>query len=340
MGWQFTRGGYPSTRMRRNRRDDFSRRLTREHRLSCDDLILPVFVLDGKNRREPIASMPGVERLSIDLLVTQALACVALGIPAVALFPVVPAEQKSLEAEQAWNPDGLAQRAVKAIKDACPDLGIITDVALDPFTTHGQDGILGGAGSDTGYVLNDITVAALVRQAISHAEAGADIVAPSDMMDGRIGAIRQALETSGHTDTRILAYSAKYASSYYGPFRDAVGSATNLKGGDKYSYQMDPANSDEALHECALDLAEGADIIMVKPGMPYLDILRRVKDELRAPTFVYQVSGEYAMHRAAFDHGWLNRDAVIVESLLAFKRAGADAILTYFALDAARLLHD
>ncbi len=340
MSWQFTRGDYPSTRMRRNRRDDFSRRLTRENRLSCDDLILPVFVLDGKNRRESIASMPGVERLSIDLLLTQSRACVALGIPAIALFPVIPAEQKSLEAEQAWNPDGLAQRAIKAVKDACPDLGIITDVALDPFTTHGQDGILGDTDKDTGYVLNDITVAALVRQAISHAEAGADIVAPSDMMDGRIGAIRQALETSGHTNTRILAYSAKYASSYYGPFRDAVGSATNLKGGDKYSYQMDPANGDEALHECALDLAEGADIIMIKPGMPYLDILRRVKDELRAPTFVYQVSGEYAMHQAAFDHGWLNRDAVIVESLLAFKRAGADAILTYFALDAARLLHD
>jgi porphobilinogen synthase len=344
MSWQISRGEYPSTRMRRNRRDDFSRRLTQENRLSCDDLILPVFVLEGENQREAITSMPGVERLSIDLLLDQARECVELGIPAMALFPVTPAEKKSLDAVEAWNPDGLAQCAVRALKDAFPDLGVITDVALDPFTTHGQDGILGQAGSDKpggdkDYVLNDITVEALTRQALSHAEAGADIVAPSDMMDGRIGAIRAALETANHPNTRILAYSAKYASSYYGPFRDAVGSAGNLKGGDKFSYQMDPANSDEALHECALDLAEGADMIMVKPGMPYLDVLRRVKDELKAPTFVYQVSGEYAMHCAAFDKGWLNRDAVILESLLAFKRAGADAILTYFALDAARLLN-
>ncbi|MBV1931296.1 MAG: porphobilinogen synthase [Porticoccaceae bacterium] len=343
MNWQSPRGEYPATRMRRNRRDDFSRRLTREHRLSCDDLILPVFVLDGDNQREAIVSMPGVERLSIDLLLTQARECIELGIPAMALFPVTPAEKKSLDAAEAWNPDGLAQRAVKALKDAFPELGVITDVALDPFTTHGQDGILGQGGSnkpgdDAGYVLNDVTVETLTRQALSHAEAGADIVAPSDMMDGRIGAIRAALETEHYPNTRILAYSAKYASSYYGPFRDAVGSAGNLKGGDKFSYQMDPANSDEALHECALDLAEGADMIMVKPGMPYLDILRRVKDELKAPTFVYQVSGEYAMHQAAFINGWLDRDAVILESLLAFKRAGADAILTYFALDAARLL--
>ena len=338
MNWQTTRGAYPATRLRRNRRDDFSRRLNRENRLSCDDLILPVFVLDGDKQREPIASMPGVERLSIDLLLDQARECVELGIAAMALFPVTPAEKKSLDAAEAWNSKGLAQRAVRALKNAFPELGVITDVALDPFTTHGQDGILGSDGSNKDYVLNDVTVTALTKQALSHAEAGADIVAPSDMMDGRIGAIRAALETAAYPNTRILAYSAKYASSYYGPFRDAVGSADNLKGGDKFSYQMDPANSDEALHECALDLAEGADMIMVKPGMPYLDIVRRVKDELKAPTFVYQVSGEYAMHQAAFDNGWLDRDAVILESLLAFKRAGADAILTYFALDAARLL--
>ncbi len=340
MSWQLPRGEYPATRMRRNRRDDFSRRLTRENRLSCDDLILPVFVLDGDNRREAIASMPGVERLSIDLLLAKARECIELGIPAMALFPVTPADKKSLDAAEAWNPDGLAQRAVKALKGAFPELGVITDIALDPFTTHGQDGILGEFGDDAGYVLNDVTVEALTRQALSHAEAGADIVAPSDMMDGRIGAIRATLENADHSNTRILAYSAKYASSYYGPFRDAVGSAGNLKGGDKFSYQMDPANSDEALHECALDLAEGADMIMVKPGMPYLDIVRRVKEELKAPTFVYQVSGEYAMHQAAFANGWLDRDAVMLESLLAFKRAGADAILTYFALDAARLLQD
>jgi porphobilinogen synthase len=338
MSWQFTRNGYPATRMRRNRYDDFTRRLTREYRLSCDDLILPVFVLEGKNNREAIASMPGVERLSIDLLLVKAKECLGLGIPAIALFPVISSDKKSLDGKEAWNPVGLIQRAVRELKKQLPNLGVITDVALDPYTTHGQDGIVDESGRDPGYVMNDITVETLARQAISHAEAGADIVAPSDMMDGRVGTIRAALEGSGHTNTRILAYSAKYASNYYGPFRDAVGSANNLQGGSKYNYQMDPANTDEALHECALDLAEGADIVMIKPGMPYLDIVRRVKDELKAPTFVYQVSGEYAMHCAAFDHGWLNRDEIILESLLAFKRAGADAVLTYFALDAARLL--
>jgi len=335
MSWQFARGAYPATRMRRNRRDDFSRRLVRENHLTVNDLIYPVFVLEGNQQREAISSMPGVNRLSIDLLCDLAEECYTLGIPALALFPVTPAGCKSLEAEEAWNPEGLAQRAVRAIKQRCPELGVITDVALDPFTTHGQDGII----DDKGYVLNDTTINALVKQALSHAEAGVDIVAPSDMMDGRISAIRQALENSAYANTRILAYAAKYASSYYGPFRDAVGSAGNIKGGDKFSYQMDPANSNEALHECALDLAEGADMLMVKPGMPYLDVLRRVKDELQAPTFVYQVSGEYAMHMAAFEKGWLDKDAVIMESLLAFKRAGADAILTYFALDAARLLN-
>src|SRR5690606_37535547 len=285
MSFTSYRGAYPLSRPRRNRSTDFVRRLVRETRLSVDDLIYPVFVLEGENRREAIASMPGIERLSIDLLVAEAKGWAALGIPAVALFPVTPAEKKSLAAEEAWNPDGLAQRATRALKAALPDLGIITDVALDPFTSHGQDGIVDG----DGYVLNDVTVAALVKQALSHAEAGADIVAPSDMMDGRIGAIRSALEDAGHHNCKILAYSAKYASSYYGPFRDAVGSAGNLKGGNKFSYQMDPANSDEALHECALDLAEGADMVMVKPGMPYLDIVRRVAEELKAPTFVYQV---------------------------------------------------
>ncbi len=334
MTWQFARGAYPATRLRRNRRDDFSRRLVRENQLSVNDLIYPVFVLEGEQQRESVASMPGVDRLSIDLLVELAEECCQLGIPAIALFPVTPDASKSLQAEEAWNPEGLAQRAVRALKARCPDLGIITDVALDPFTTHGQDGII----DDAGYVLNDLTLKALVKQALSHAQAGADIVAPSDMMDGRIAAIRQALEKTAHVNTRILAYAAKYASSYYGPFRDAVGSASNIKGGDKFSYQMDPANSDEALHECALDLAEGADMLMVKPGMPYLDVLRRVKDELKAPTFAYQVSGEYAMHMAAFEKGWLDHEAVMMESLLAFKRAGADAILTYFALDAARLL--
>ena len=337
MSWQSNRAAYPATRMRRTRSGSFSRRLTQESNLSVDDLIYPVFVLEGDNQREAIPSMPGIERQSIDLLVAAAAEYVALGIPAIALFPVIPADKKSLDAKEAYNPDGLVQRAVRALKTAYPDLGIITDVALDPYTTHGQDGIV-GSGKDADYVLNDVTIEILAKQALSHAEAGADMVAPSDMMDGRIGAIRTALESAGHHNTQILAYSAKYASSYYGPFRDAVGSASNLKGGDKYSYQMNPANSDEALHECALDLAEGADIIMVKPGMPYLDIVRRVKDELRVPTFAYQVSGEYAMHKAASANGWLDEEAVMMESLLAFKRAGADAILTYFALAAARLL--
>lgn len=328
------RGAYPNTRMRRMRADDFSRRMMRENTLTVNDLIYPIFVLEGSNQREVVASMPGVERLSIDLLTQEAKQLVQLGIPAIAIFPVTPASAKTEFAEQAYDPDGLAQRAVKAVKDAAPELGVITDVALDPFTTHGQDGII----DSTGYVLNDRTIEALVKQAVSHADAGADIVAPSDMMDGRIGAVRTSLEQAHHINTRIMAYSAKYASSYYGPFRDAVGSAGNLKGADKYSYQMDPANSNEALHECALDLAEGADMIMVKPGMPYLDVVRRIKDELAAPTFVYQVSGEYAMHVAAFQNGWLNREQVIIESLVAFKRAGADGILTYFAKEAAQLL--
>jgi porphobilinogen synthase len=328
------RGPFPFTRLRRMRRDDFSRRLMRETVLTPADLIWPVFVLDGSGRREPIASMPGVERLSIDLLVEAAREAQALGIPAIALFPVTPAEKKSLAAEEAWNDDGLAQRAVRALKQALPELGVITDVALDPFTTHGQDGII----DDGGYVLNDVTTEALVRQALSHARAGADVVAPSDMMDGRIGAIREALEENGYVNTRILAYSAKYASAYYGPFRDAVGSAGNLGKGNKNAYQMDPANADEALHEVALDLDEGADMVMVKPGMPYLDIVRRVKDAFAAPTFVYQVSGEYAMHMAAAQNGWLNEEAVMMESLLAIKRAGADGILTYFAVKAARVL--
>ncbi len=330
-----TRAPFPATRMRRMRADDFSRRLMRETVLTPNDLIWPVFVLDGSNKREPIASMPGVERLSIDLLVKEAKEAFDLGIPAVALFPVTPPDRKSLLAEEAYNPYALAQRAVKALKDAVPELGVITDVALDPFTTHGQDGII----DDSGYVLNDVTVEILVKQALSHAAAGADVVAPSDMMDGRIGALRSALEKEGHINTRILAYSAKFASSYYGPFRDAVGSAGNLKGGNKFNYQMDPANSDEALHECALDLAEGADMLMVKPGMPYLDIVRRVKDELAAPTFVYQVSGEYAMHMAAVQNGWLDENAVMMESLMCIKRAGADGILTYFAKRAAQLLN-
>ncbi|MFZ5757988.1 MAG: porphobilinogen synthase [Pseudomonadota bacterium] len=328
------RGPYPLTRPRRLRRDDFSRRLVRETVLTANDLIWPVFVLEGNNRREAVASMPGVDRLSIDLLVQEAREAAQLGIPAIALFPVTPAEKKSLNAEEAWNPDGLAQRAVRALKDAVPSLGVITDVALDPFTTHGQDGIV----DDNGYVLNDVTVDALIAQAVSHARAGADVVAPSDMMDGRVGAIREALEGERFFNTRILAYSAKYASAYYGPFRDAVGSAGNLGKGNKYSYQMDPANSDEALHEIALDLAEGADMVMVKPGMPYLDIVRRVKDEFRVPTFVYQVSGEYAMHMAAAKNGWLDEQAVMMESLLCIKRAGADGILTYFAKRAARVL--
>ncbi len=323
-------------RPRRLRRHAFSRRLAREHQLRCDHLIYPVFVLEGEQRTEAVASMPGVERMSIDLLVERAGDWQALGIPAVALFPVTPQSAKSEDAREAWNPDGLAQRAVRALKAAHPELGVITDVALDPFTTHGQDGLI----DDSGYVLNDETVDVLIRQALSHAEAGADVVAPSDMMDGRIGAIRAALEKAGYRNTAILAYSDKYASSFYGPFRDAVGSAANLGGGNKYTYQMDPANSDEALHEVELDLDEGADMVMIKPGMPYLDIVRRVKDHFGRPTAVYQVSGEYAMLKAASQNGWLDEKAVVLESLTAFVRAGADAILTYYAVDAARWLRE
>ncbi len=313
------------------RRDDFSRRLMREHRLSTDDLIYPVFVLDGAGREEPVASLPGVVRKSLDRLLADAERCVELGVPAMALFPVIPAEQKSLDAAEAWRSEGLVPRVVRALKERFPTLGLITDVALDPYTSHGQDGLL----DPTGYVANDETTVALVKQACCHAEAGVDIVAPSDMMDGRIGAIRAALDARGAQRTRILAYAAKYASSFYGPFRDAVGSAGNLGGGNKYTYQMDPANSDEALREVALDLDEGADMVMVKPGLPYLDIVRRVKDTFGAPTAVYQVSGEYAMLKAAARNGWLDERACVLEALLAFKRAGADAILTYFALDAA-----
>ncbi len=326
---------YPETRMRRMRADEFSRRLMRENVLTTDDLIYPVFVLEGEGQVEEVSSMPGVKRYSIDLLVEKAREWHALGIPALALFPVTPASAKSEFAEESYNPDGLVQRTVRALKAALPELGIMTDVALDPFTTHGQDGII----DEDGYVLNDRTVDTLVKQALSHAEAGADIVAPSDMMDGRIGVIRDELESHGLVNTRIMAYSAKYASAYYGPFRDAVGSAGNLGKSNKYGYQMDPANSDEALHEVALDLAEGADMVMIKPGMPYLDIVHRVKTELKAPTFVYQVSGEYAMHMAAFQNGWLDEEAIIMESLLSFKRAGADGILTYFAVRAAEILN-
>ncbi len=320
-------GGFPSRRLRRSRKHDFSRRLVRENTLTVDDLIYPVFVLPGLQRREAVASMPGIERLSIDLLLEEAAELVQLGVPLIALFPVVNASQKSLLAEEAYNPEGLAQEAVRALKEAFPELGVMTDVALDPFTVHGQDGIL----DDDGYVLNDITTEVLVKQALSHAEAGADIVAPSDMMDGRIGAIRQALEDAGFINTQIMAYSAKYASNYYGPFRDAVGSAGNLKGGNKSTYQMDPANSDEALQEVALDIQEGADSVMVKPGMPYLDVVRRVKEQFGVPTFAYQVSGEYAMHMAAIQNGWLKERETVLESLMCFKRAGADGILTYFA---------
>lgn len=320
-------GQYPAKRLRRMRKDDFSRRLMAENQLTVNDLIYPVFVLEGENQREDIASMPGVERKSIDLLLEEAQELVNLGIPAIAIFPVTPSDKKSLMAEEAYNPNGLAQRTVKAIKQKFPELGVITDVALDPFTTHGQDGII----DDEGYVLNEVTKDILVKQALSHAEAGADVVAPSDMMDGRVGAIRSQLEESGFVNTRILAYSAKYASNYYGPFRDAVGSAGNIKGGNKYSYQMDPANSDEALHEIAQDIDEGADMVMVKPGMPYLDIVRRVKDNFKVPTYAYQVSGEYAMHMAAIQNGWLAEKPCVMEGLLAFKRAGADGILTYFA---------
>lgn len=327
---------FPYTRMRRLRKNDFSRRLVQENQLSVNDLIYPMFVLEGENRRESIESMPDIERLSIDLLLKEASELVALGVPAIALFPVTPLEKKSLLAEEAYNPDGLAQRAVKALKSQFPELGVITDVALDPFTTHGQDGII----DEQGYVINDTTTDILVKQALSHAEAGADVVAPSDMMDGRIGAIREALEEHGFIHTQIMAYSAKYASHYYGPFRDAVGSAGNLKGADKKTYQMNPANSDEALREVALDIQEGADMVMVKPGMPYLDIVKRVKDEFSVPTFAYQVSGEYAMHKAAINNGWLAEKPCVMESLLAFKRAGADGILTYFAKQAAIWLNE
>jgi porphobilinogen synthase len=327
---------FPQRRMRRMRKHDFSRRLMAENTLTVNDLIYPMFVLEGNHRTEQVASMPGIERYSIDLLLKEAEELVELGVPLVALFPVTPLEKKSLLAEEAYNPDGLAQRAVRALKREFPQLGVMTDVALDPFTTHGQDGII----DDTGYIVNDITTEILVKQALSHAQAGADIVAPSDMMDGRIGAIREALEAAGHVNTQIMAYSAKYSSSYYGPFRDAVGSAGNLKGGNKHSYQMDPANTDEALHEVALDIQEGADMVMVKPGMPYLDVVRRVKSELAVPTFAYQVSGEYAMHMAAIQNGWLAEKAIVMESLLCFKRAGADGILTYFAKRAAQWLKD
>ncbi|MEW6039684.1 MAG: porphobilinogen synthase [Pseudomonadota bacterium] len=327
-------GRFPSIRPRRMRKDDFSRRLMRENRLTVDDLIYPLFVTEGTKTRAPVASMPGVERLSVDLLLEEATSALELGIPAVALFPVIDPAKKDLQASEAWNPEGLAQRAVRILKARLPELGVITDVALDPFTSHGQDGLI----DDAGYVVNDKTVDALVKQALSHATAGADVVAPSDMMDGRIGAIRQALEAEGFVNTRILAYSAKYASSFYGPFRDAVGSAANLGGGNKYSYQMDPANGDEALREVELDLREGADMVMVKPGMPYLDIVRRVKERFGVPTYAYQVSGEYAMLKAAAQNGWLDERAAVLESLLAFKRAGADGILTYFAKDVATCL--
>ncbi len=327
-------GAFPGSRMRRMRRDDFSRRLMRESVLTADDFIYPVFVLEGQGRVEPVASMPGVERQSLDVLLKTAERAVKLGIPALALFPVIDTSLKSLSAEEAYNPAGLVPRVVKALKQEFPNLGVITDVALDPYTSHGQDGLI----DDTGYVLNDETLEVLARQALCHAEAGADVVAPSDMMDGRIGRIRAELEAAGQIYTRILAYSAKYASSFYGPFRDAVGSAGNLGKGNKYTYQMDPANTDEALREVALDLEEGADMVMVKPGMPYLDIVRRVKDEFKVPTYAYQVSGEYAMLKAAVQNGWLDEKACVLESLLAFKRAGADGILTYFALDAAEYL--
>ncbi len=329
-----TTGSFPNARMRRMRRDDFSRRLMRENVLTVNDLIYPVFVIEGENKREEIASMPGVERLTIDLLVKEAQEIAELGVPAMALFPVVGEAKKSDLAEEAYNPEGLAQRAVRAIKQAVPELGVITDVALDPFTSHGQDGLM----NDEGYIINDETVEVLVKQAVSHADAGADVVAPSDMMDGRIGSIRAALEEAGHTNTRILAYSAKYASSFYGPFRDAVGSAGNIGSGNKYSYQQDPANSDEALYEVALDLQEGADMVMIKPGMPYLDIVRRIKDEFKAPTYVYQVSGEYAMIKAASQNGWLDERAVVMEALVGMKRAGADGILTYYAKTVAQWL--
>jgi porphobilinogen synthase len=325
---------YPATRPRRMRRDDSTRRLMRENHVHVDDLIYPMFIIEGNSKREAIESMPGIERVSLDELLQEAEQLVKLGIPAIALFPVIAADKKSEDAAEAWNPDGLAQTAVKALKDKFPELGVITDVALDPFTTHGQDGLI----NEQGYVMNDETVEALVKQAVSHANAGADIVAPSDMMDGRVAAIRTALEKSGHTNTRILAYSAKYASAFYGPFREAVGSSANLGSGDKRTYQMDPANSDEALREVDLDVNEGADIVMVKPGLPYLDIVSRVKDTFQMPTFVYQVSGEYAMLKAASNNGWLDERTAVMETLVACKRAGADAILTYYAKQAAEWL--
>ena len=327
-------GQFPGRRMRRVRKHEFSRRLMAEKSLSVSDLIYPMFILMGKDRREAVDSMPGVERLSIDLMLEEAQYLARLGVPAIALFPVVNQDAKSLCATEAYNPEGLVQRAVRSLKEHVPEIGVITDVALDPFTTHGQDGII----DDSGYVLNDETTQVLIKQALSHAEAGADVIAPSDMMDGRIGAIREALEKAGHINTQIMAYSAKYASSYYGPFRDAVGSASNLKGGNKKNYQMDPANTDEAVHEVAMDINEGADMVMVKPGMPYLDVVRRIKSELKVPTFAYQVSGEYAMHKAAFANGWLQERETVMESLLCFKRAGADGILTYFAKDVAKWL--
>jgi porphobilinogen synthase len=327
---------FPAIRMRRMRANEFSRRLMRETILSASDLIWPVFVLEGDNAAEDVSSMPGVQRMTIDRLLPAAEGCLELGIPAIALFPVVSADCKSDDAREAWNPEGLAQRAVAALKKRFPALGVITDVALDPFTSHGQDGLI----DDKGYVVNDETVDVLVKQALSHVEVGADVVAPSDMMDGRIGAIRQALETEGFPNKQILAYSAKYASSFYGPFRDAVGSAASLGGGNKYSYQMDPANSDEALREVELDIEEGADMVMIKPGMPYLDIIRRVKETFEVPTFAYQVSGEYAMLKAAAGNGWLNEEATVLEALTCIKRAGADGILTYYAVQAAQWLRD
>ena len=327
-------GSYPVTRPRRMRRDDSTRRLMRENHSHVDDLIYHMVIIEGEARREAIEAMPGIERVTIDELLKEAEELVGLGIPAIALFPVIATDKKSLEAAEAWNPDGLAQIAVKALKEKFPELGVITDVALDPFTTHGQDGLI----NEQGYVMNDETVEALVKQAVSHADAGADIVAPSDMMDGRVAAIRSALEKSGHTNTRILAYSAKYASAFYGPFREAVGSSANLGGGDKKTYQMDPANTNEALREVDLDVNEGADIVMVKPGLPYLDIVSRVKETFHMPTFVYQVSGEYAMLKAASNNGWLDEQSTVMETLLAFKRAGADAILTYYAKQAAEWL--
>ena len=327
---------FPATRMRRMRANEFSRRLMRETSLSPADLIWPVFILEGDNAVEPVASMPGVDRMTIDHLLRAAERCQELGVPAIVLFPVVTSDRKTEDAREAWNPEGLAQRAVSALKQRFPELGVITDVALDPFTTHGQDGLI----DETGYVMNDATIDVLVKQAVSHAQAGADVVAPSDMMDGRIGAIRLALETEGFPNQQILAYSAKYASSFYGPFRDAVGSAANLAGGNKYSYQMDPANSDEALREVELDLQEGADMVMIKPAMPYLDIIHRVKEAFGMPTFAYQVSGEYAMLKAAALNGWLDEEAVVIEALTSIKRAGADGILTYYALRAAQWIKD